>query len=453
MSTFEQSSIIDGTPGELWAWHRAPGALERLVPPWERLEILSRVGGVEDGGRLELRIGRSPLAWRMTVRHRDAIPGRAFTDEQVEGPFSRWEHRHLMEAAGPGRSRLTDRVEYEAPFGPVGSLGDSLLVRRRLERGFRYRHATIAEDLAAHRRARLAPQTIAVTGSSGLVGSALIPFLTTGGHTVRRVVRRRPEKGEIAWDPEAGMIERDGFEGIDAVVHLAGEPIADKRWTPERKERIRRSRVESTRLLAETLGGLARPPRVLVSASAMGIYGNRGDEELSEASAPGSGFLAEVAQEWEAATRPAASAGIRVVHARFSLVLTPAGGSLGRMLLPFEAGGGARLGNGRQWWSWVSIDDAIGLILHAIASPSLEGPLNVTAPGAQRNRAFTETLGDVLGRPTVLAVPARALHFALGELAEAVLSSARVVPTVAVRTGYIFRHPDLRQALRHVLGR
>ena len=453
MSTFEHTSLIDGTPGEVWAWHRAPGALERLVPPWERVEVLSRLGGIEDGGRLEVRVGRAPFSWRMTVRHRDAIPGRAFTDEQVEGPFGRWEHRHLMEAAGPGRVQLTDRVEYEARLGPVGTLSDSLLIHRRLERGFRYRHATIAEDLAAHRRARLAPQTIAVTGSSGLIGSALVPFLTTGGHTVRRVVRRRPEKGEIAWDPDAGMIERDAFNGIDAVIHLAGEGIADKRWNAARKERIRRSRVEGTRLLAETLAGLARPPKVLVSASAMGIYGDRGDEELTEASVPGSGFLPDVGKEWEAATGPAASAGIRVVHARFTLVLTPAGGSLGRMLLPFEAGGGARLGNGRQWWSWVSIDDAIGLLLHALATPSLSGPLNVAAPGAQRNRAFTETLGDVLHRPTVLAVPGKALHLALGELAEAVLTSARVLPTVAARTGYVFRHPDLRQALRHVLGR
>jgi uncharacterized protein (TIGR01777 family) len=452
MSTFEHTSIIDATPGELWAWHRAPGALERLVPPWERVEILSRVGGVEDGGRLELRVGRAPFAFRMTVRHRDASPGRGFTDEQVEGPFGRWEHQHRMEVAGPGRSRLTDRVEYEAPLGPLGSLGDSLLIRRRLERGFRYRHATVAEDLAAHRRARLPPHTIAITGASGLVGSALVPFLTTGGHTVRRVVRRRPEKGEIAWDPEAGMIEPQAFEGLDAVVHLAGESIAE-RWTAERKQRIRRSRVEGTRLLAETLAGLARPPRVLVSASAMGIYGERGDEELTEASAPGTGFLAQVGEEWEAATGVARSAGIRVVHARFSLVLTPAGGTLGRMLLPFEAGGGARLGNGRQWWSWVSIDDAIGLLLHAIATPSVTGPLNVAAPGAQRNRAFTETLGDVLGRPTLLAVPRGALRLALGELADAALTSARVLPTVAARTGYVFRHPDLRQALRHVLGR
>jgi uncharacterized protein (TIGR01777 family) len=424
-----------------------------MVPPWERVQVLSRVGGVDDGGRVELRVGRAPLSWRMTVRHRDAIPGHGFTDEQVEGPFGEWEHQHRMEAAGPGRTRLTDRVRYEPPLGPVGSLSDALVIRRRLERVFRYRHVTLAEDLAAHRRARLVPQAVAITGSSGLIGSALVPYLTSGGHTVRRVVRREPGKGEIAWDPEAKTIERGKLEGLDAVVHLAGESIASGRWNSARKERIRRSRVEGTRLLAETLAGLARPPKVLVAASAMGIYGDRGDEELTEASPPGQGFLADLGQEWEGATQPAASAGIRVVHARFSLVLTPAGGTLGKMLPAFEAGGGARLGNGRQWWSWVSIDDAIGLLLHAIATPSLAGPLNVAAPGAQRNRAFTETLGHVLGRPTLLALPRQALHLALGELADSALSSARLVPTVAARTGYAFRHPDLRQALRHVLGR
>ena len=452
MSTIEHSSILEATPGEAWAWHRAPGALERLVPPWERVEVVSRLGGIEAGGRVELRVGRAPFAFRMTVRHRDAAPGRGFTDEQVEGPFGRWVHEHRMEAEGPGRCRLTDRVEFETSLGPVATLSDGS-VRRRLKRALAYRHATVAADLAAHRQSRLEPLTIAVTGSSGLVGSALVPFLTTGGHTVRRVVRRQPKRGEIAWDPEAGMIERDGFEGVDAVVHLAGENIAGGRWNAERKNRIRRSRVEGTRLLAETLASLARPPKVLVSASAYGIYGDRGEDELTEASTTGTDFLAEVAREWESATGPAADAGIRVVHTRFAIVLTPAGGALGRMLPAFEAGGGARLGHGRQWWSWVSIDDAIGLILHAIASPALAGPVNVAAPGAQRNRAFTETLGEVLGRPTLLALPAPALRLAVGELADSLLSSLKILPTVAVRTGYGFRHPDLRQALQHVLGR
>jgi len=375
-------------------------------------------------------------------------------DEQVDGPFASWVHEHRFEPAGAGRTRMLDRVEYALPYGAAGALADSLLVRRRLQRTFRYRHATLAEDLGAHRRANLPPLTVAITGASGMLGSALTHFLTTGGHAVRPLVRREAGVGEIAWNPDAGTIDRAALEGVDAVVHLAGENIGMARWDAARKGRIRESRVVGTRLLAETLAGLARKPRVLVSVSGIGIYGSRGDELLTEASAPGADFLAETGIAWEAAARPATEAGIRVVHPRFGMVLTPAGGGLARMLPAFELGAGARLGDGRQWMSWVSLDDALGLILHALATPALVGPLNAVAPGAVTNRAFTETLGEVLGRPTILPAPAVALRLAFGEMADALLlSSQRVVPARAAETGFVFRHPDLRGALRHLLGR
>jgi hypothetical protein len=295
---------------------------------------------------------------------------------------------------------------------------------------------------------------VAITGASGMLGSALTHFLTTGGHAVRPLVRREAGGGEIAWNPDAGTIDRAALEGVDAVVHLAGENIGMARWDAARKGRIRESRVVGTRLLAETLARLARKPRVLVSVSGIGIYGSRGDEALTEASAPGADFLAETGLAWEAAARPATEAGIRVVHPRFGMVLTPAGGGLARMLPAFELGAGARLGDGRQWMSWVSLDDALGLILHALATPALVGPLNAVAPGAVTNRVFTETLGEVLGRPTLLPAPAVALRLAFGEMADALLlSSQRVVPARAAETGFVFRHPDLRGALRHLLGR
>jgi hypothetical protein len=454
MARYQYGSTVEAAPREVWAWHARAGALERLTPPWERVEVTARSGGVADGGSVELRLGRGPLAMRWVGRHRDAVPDRGFVDEQVEGPFARWVHEHLFEPAGSGQTRVTDQVEYELPFGAAGALADSLLIRRRLERAFRYRHATLAGDLAAHRRAGLPPLTVAVTGASGLLGTALTHFLTTGGHTVLPLVRRRPGPGESRWDPAAGTIDRNALEGVDAVVHLAGENIGGGRWTEERKRHIRESRVRGTSLLAEALAGLARKPRVFVSASATGFYGNRGSEELTEASRPGKGFLADTAVEWEAAARPAAEAGIRVVHPRFGMILTPAGGALARMLPPFELGVGGRLGNGRQWWSWVSLDDALGLLLHAIATTALSGPVNVVAPGALPNRAFTGTIGDVLRRPTVLPVPAVALRAAFGEMADALLlGGQRVVPARAAATRYHFRHPDLRAALRHVLGR
>ncbi len=259
------------------------------------------------------------------------------------------------------------------------------LARPRAERMLEYRHETVRADLAAHHRFRdRAPLRVAITGASGLIGSALTPFLTTGGHTVTPVTRRRGSPNAIHWDPATGEIDAAAFEGLDAVVHLAGENVG-MRWTAERKRRMWDSRVGGTRLLAETLARLQRPPRVLVSASAMGIYGNRGDELLTEdavPTGPPSDFFVELGREWEQATEPARAAGIRVVCVRSGLILTPAGGALARMLPPFRLGVGGPIGNGRQWVSWISMDDEIGAIHHALLSDGLSGPVNVVAPGA-----------------------------------------------------------------------
>jgi uncharacterized protein (TIGR01777 family) len=297
---------------------------------------------------------------------------------------------------------------------------------------------------------------VAVSGAGGLIGSALLPHLTSRGHRVSRLVRRSAGPGEISWDPARGRLDEADLEGVDAVVHLAGENVG-ARWTSARKSRIRNSRVAGTRLLSETLARLRRRPGVLVSASAIGIYGDRGDEILTEASVPGNrdrDFLVFVTQEWEAAADPARAAGIRVVHPRFGVVLSPAGGALKKLLLPFRAGLGGRLGSGRQWMSWISIDDTIGAISQAISNPALYGPVNVTAPEPATNREFTRTLGRVLARPTLFPVPAAALRLALGEMAgSTILASTRVLPARLGETGYRFTQPTLEGALRHVLGR
>lgn len=257
---------------------------------------------------------------------------------------------------------------------------------------------------------------------------------------------------EYRWDPSAGDVEPAALEGLDAVVHLAGETVAG-RWTDDKKERILRSRVDGTRTLSEALAGLERPPRVLVTASAIGYYGDRGDEQLTEESSSGDGFLAEVVREWEAASRPAEEAGIRVVRLRFGIVLSPAGGALETMLTPFRLGVAGKLGSGRQWMSWISIDDVVGAIRHALVADELAGVANTVAPNPVTNAEFTKTLGRVLGRPTLLPVPGAALRLALGEFSQEALSSTRVVPRRLLESGYEFRHPDLEQALRHVLGR
>lgn len=293
---------------------------------------------------------------------------------------------------------------------------------------------------------------ILVTGSHGLVGSALLPALTAEGHHVVRLVRTAAASvDEIAWNPEVNQMDSAALEDFDAVVHLAGENIAG-RWTAAKKARIRESRVAGTRLLCEALAKLQRPPRVLIAASAIGFYGNRGDETLTEESAAGVGFLPEVVRNWEAAAQPAHARNIRVVQLRFGIILSADGGALSKMLPPFRLGLGGRVGSGRQWWSWISMDDVAGAICFAIASETLSGPVNVVAPNPATNAEFTRVLGRVLHRPTVFPLPAFVARLALGQMAEELLlASTRVEPARLLAAGFQFKQPTLEAALRHVL--
>jgi uncharacterized protein (TIGR01777 family) len=294
---------------------------------------------------------------------------------------------------------------------------------------------------------------ILITGASGFIGSALIPALTTDGYRVTRLVRSQPKPGDMAvqWDPDRGSLDAGSLEGLDGVVHLAGEPIGE-RWTAVKKARIRDSRVKGTRLLSETLSYLSTPPKILVCASAIGYYGDRGEEVLTEESPSGTSFLAEVCRGWEAATEPALQKGIRVVTLRFGVVLSSTGGALAKMLPPFRMGLGGVLGNGKQYMSWIVLDDAVGAIRHALLTEPLHGPANAVAPQPVTNEEFTRTLGKVLGRPTLLPMPAFAARLMFGEMAdELLLSSARVQPVKLVATGYAFRYPELQAGLQHLL--
>jgi uncharacterized protein (TIGR01777 family) len=448
---FLHSSTIPQPCKEVFAWHERPGALERLTPPWASVELIERQGDIHDGDRTVLQVGPGPVGRRWVAEHCDYKPGEQFRDVQVEGPLKRWVHTHRFEPAPPGGCRVEDQIEFALPGSPF-SRPLSPLANRELRRTFEYRHRTLAGDLAMHARGG-SPMNVLVTGASGFIGAALVPALTTGGHSVRRLTRATPSRtDEYRWDPAAGDVDPAALEGLDAAVHLAGETVAG-RWTDEKKERILRSRVDGTRTLSEALARLPRPPRVLVCASAIGAYGDRGDQLLTEESSRGDDFLAAVVREWEAASRPAEEAGIRVVRLRFGIVLSPAGGALRAMLRPFRLGFGGRLGSGRQWMSWVSIDDLIGAVHHALARDELVGAANTVAPNPVTNADFTKTLARLIRRPALFPVPSPVLRLALGEFAEQTLASARVVPRRLLDTGYEFRHPDLVPALCHLLGR
>lgn len=296
---------------------------------------------------------------------------------------------------------------------------------------------------------------VLISGSTGLIGSALIPVLNDAGHDVVRLVRSAPKSdgSEVHWDPESDRIDSDGLEGMDAVVHLAGENIGSTRWSREKKARIFDSRVKGTRLLCESLVNLARPPQVLVCASAIGYYGNRAAETVNEESASGFGFLAEVCIEWEIATEPVVETDIRLVNLRMGIVLSREGGPLAKMLPPFKMGVGGVLGSGRQYMSWIALDDAVAAIHHTLVRDSLQGPVNNVAPHPVTNREFTKALGRVLRRPTLFPLPSFGLRVMFGrEMAnELFLSSTRVVPTRLLDTGYTFQYTDVEGALRHAL--
>ena len=440
----------------VWDWHMRAGALERLMPPWEDARVVGREGDICDGGTVHVRVRRGPLKVDFKVRHTDFEPGRLFTDEQISGPFGSWVHRHEFEPRGAGACLIRDRIAYDPPLAAATAALAAPTLEAETKRLFRFRNQRLTQDLARHAAYAGPPLRVAVTGASGFVGAALRHFLTTGGHEVLPIVRRRPDRdlGEVYWDPMERKIEGRRLEGVDAVIHLAGESLSRGRWTPAKKKAIWESRVVGTRVLADTFDRLRNPPRVFVAASAVGYYGSRGSERLVERSRPGSGFLADLCREWESEALKAGRPGVRVVNLRTGLVLSPAGGALGTMLLPFKLGIGGRLGSGRQYVSWIDHDDLVALVFHTLITPSLRGPVNASAPHPVTNATLTTKLGHVLGRPTLLPVPSLAVRGMFGEMGKALLlDGARVLPEAATRSGFRFDFEGIGESLAFQLGR
>ena len=440
--TYEHTATFAHPVDAVFDWHSRPGALTRLLPPWQPVKVVQESPSLRDG---EAVIGLpGGLKWKARHIAGGYEAGRRFTDvlatpviEQLLG----WRHTHGFDAEPVGGTTITDRVDTRVPD-------------RMLREMFAYRTRQVRDDLDAHSRWHQedrVPLTVAVTGSSGLIGTALTALLTTGGHRVVRLVRATPTGSARRWRPEhpsAGLLE-----GVDAVVHLAGESIAGP-FTSTHKDAVRSSRVEPTRQLARLAA--KNGVGVFVSASAIGYYGaDRGDEELTEDSNRGEGFLADLVADWEAAAQEAGTSGGRVVTVRTGIVQSPRGGAL-KLLRPlYELGLGGPLGGGRSWMAWIGIDDLADIYLRALVDPSLHGAVNATAPAPVRNAEYTRILARVLRRPSALPVPGFAPRLLLGRegAAEVALASQKVLPTALMRSGHRFRHPDLEAALRHVLGR
>lgn len=450
-----RTELPEHAADEVFAWHERTGALQRLVPPWARVDIEHQDGNIRDGARVVLRVHEGPMSFRWELRHRDYEAGRLFRDEQVTGPLKSWLHTHRFVSLDGGGCAVEDDIELELPV--LGLPLTPSLLRGEIDRLFAFRHRRLAADLARHAMHAARPRlTVAVTGASGLIGTGLCHFLTTGGHRVIRLVRdsRRLADDAVYWNPATGEIDPAALAGADAVVHLAGSSIAAGRWTDARKKSIHDSRTQGTELIARTVAAMRDGPRTLVSMSGVTYYGNRGEERLTESSSPGKGFLAGVTRDWEAATGAAQRAGIRVVCLRSGVAISPAGGALGQMLLPFKMGVGGRLGGGRQYFSWIDVDDLVALIVHALYTASLSGPVNAAAPHAVTNATFTDVLGRVLGRPTLLPVPAFAVKAVFGQLGEeALLWGQRVIPEKVLRSGFRFDCEGVEDSLRFQLGR
>jgi uncharacterized protein (TIGR01777 family) len=484
-SFIRTTHIDDISSNEAFSWHIREGAFERINPPWQQF-VIERKGSIQSNGtvKIKMNIG-GPFHTTWLVKHSDYIEGEQFRDTQITGLFSSWTHTHLFKPFGLSSCILEDRIEYSLPGGAIGRMITSRLINKKLNQIFDYRHRLTREDLRIHAavnrvRGDDKPMTIAITGSSGFIGSSLIPFLTTGGHRVVRLMRSptSPDNDRslknvksIQWNPlstHAHTSSLNDNDNIDAVVNLAGENIFG-RWTKEKKKRIFDSRVNTTKSLCKLLSSVDKPPKVLVSASATGYYGDRGDEILTEESpssstspsslsfsiSPSIDFLSNVCRNWEESTQIAKESGIRVVNMRIGTVLSSSGGILAKILPPFKIGLGGSIGNGNQYMSWIGLDDLLALVLYAIVDKSISGPINAVSPNPITNADFTKTLGKVLSRPTIFSIPRFIIKSVLGEeLANsAILSSSRVLPMRFLKIGYKFRFPSLESVLRYTLGK
>ncbi|WP_134324271.1 TIGR01777 family oxidoreductase [Cumulibacter soli] len=459
---FEHELTLPYPRDQVFAWHERPGALVRLTPPSLARVVQEPTEGIRDGSVAVLRlaipgtVGAAGL--RCTAQHSGYDPPAKFEDSMIGGPMKAWHHTHRFIDAPANGTMIRDEVDFELPapaIGPAAKIGERVALQQ-LSRMWAFRDRQLAFDLDFHSR-HTTPKTVAVTGATGMVGTQLVAFLRGGGHDVHRVVRTEARGGDIAWDPARGILDAEQLRDVDVVIHLAGAPIG-RRFTDKHKKAVRDSRIDGTRLIADTLATLADDGRrrALISASASGYYGaNPGDEVLAEDRAPGDGFLADLCRDWEAACQPARDAGVRVVNVRTGIVQSAAGGQLGIQAPLFRLGAGGPLGSGDQWMPWIALEDVVGIYAHAAMHEDLEGPINAVAPGIVRNAEYADALAHVLHRPAFLKVPriGPAMLFGADGADEFVMAGQRMSAEKIETAGYRFGYPELIDALGHTLAR
>jgi len=452
---YEHNTIVESPLSRVFDWHERKGAFQRLMPPWEVAKVVRADDNLNNGSRRIFRFPMGPIKMTWDSEHLGYEPPHKFEDIMRKGPFKSWHHIHHFKQQG-NTTTVSDHVDYRLPLGPLGRLFGGRMVRKRIERMFKAREVRLIRDMERHSQfSHLPRKKILVAGSSGLIGTQLVAFLDTGGHDVWRLVRRKAKtkENEIQWSPDEGIINASSIEGFDIIIHLGGTGIGDKRWTKKRKEKIVSSRKNSTTLLSDIISNLEKKPEVFMVASAIGYYGNRGDEELTEESSPGEGFLSDTTQAWESYAASARKSGVRVVNIRTGIVLSAVGGALGRMLLPWKLGGGGKIGGGKQWMSWISMDDQVYAMHHLMMTENTNGAYNLTAPIPAQQKVFAKTLGKVLRRPAFAPIPKISMRILFGELAGPLLFEGQhVLPKRLQESEYKFVHENLEPALRDSLG-
>jgi len=450
---FIKKSPLPVSVEKAFSWHEQPGAIQRLTPPWEQIRIVKKTGGIKEGDKVTFKVKSGPLWLDWKAYHMAYEKNKMFQDIQRKGPFLFWEHTHNFEPDGHNACTLEDHIRYRLPLPTISNAIALNFVKERLHQMFTYRHTVTQNDMSllANNSEKL---NIVMTGASGVLGESLVPFLTTQGHSVTRMVRKTPSlPDEAHWNPYQLKIDTRPFNKADVVIHLAGEHIGEGRWTAEKKKRIIGSRVKGTSLIAQTLCNMESPPKTLICASAIGYYGNRGDEILTEDAESGNDFISDVCKMWEDSAEAAVARGIRVVFLRIGVVLTPRGGALERLLPSFKMGVGMTFGKGDQIISWLSVDDFLGIINHVMRCEELSGPVNVTAPYPVHHRDFTKTLAKSLKRPAFINLPDWIIKGAFGQMGNEVLLSGNcVVPKKLMESGYKFYHSKLDNALTHLIG-